>query len=64
MKTIRLTKRVEAFAVFAALAQNYYQGNFILQTARAAGGNHSEVLSSYRDMTIQWMQQYGLVEDK
>jgi hexulose-6-phosphate isomerase len=51
-------------AVFAALAQNYYQGNFILQTARAAGGNHSEVLSSYRDMTIQWMQQYGLVADK
>lgn len=45
-------------AVFAALAQKNYQGNFILQTARAAEGNHSEVLSSYRDMTLQWMQQY------
>jgi L-ribulose-5-phosphate 3-epimerase len=47
-------------AVFTSLAQVNYQGNFILQTARAAEGNHSEVLSSYRDMTLQWMQQYGL----
>jgi L-ribulose-5-phosphate 3-epimerase len=38
-------------AVFAALAQLNYRGNFILQTARAADGNHSEVLRSYRDMT-------------
>jgi len=51
-------------AVFSALAQQNYQGNFILQTARAAEGNHSEVLSSYRDMTLQWMQQYGLAADK
>lgn len=50
-------------AVFAALAQQKYQGNFILQTARAAKGNHSEVLISYRDMTLQWMQHYGLVAD-
>jgi L-ribulose-5-phosphate 3-epimerase len=50
-------------AVFAALAQENYQGNFILQTARAAGGNHSEVLCSYRDMTQNWMQQYGLSAD-
>jgi hexulose-6-phosphate isomerase len=47
-------------AVFAALAQKNYRGNFILQTARAAKGNHSEVLSSYRDMTLNWMKQYGL----
>lgn len=51
-------------AAFSALAKLNYQGNFILQTARAAEGNHSEVLSSYRDMTLQWMQQYGLVVDK
>ena len=51
-------------AVFAALAQKNYQGNFILQTARAAESNHSEVLSSYGDMTMQWMQQYGLVADR
>ncbi len=47
-------------AVFVSLAQKNYQGNFILQTARAAEGNHSEVLSRYRDMTQQWMRQYGL----
>lgn len=51
-------------AAFSALAKQNYQGNFILQTARAAEGNHSEVLSSYRDMTLQWMQQYGLMADK
>jgi len=51
-------------AVFAALAQINYQGNFILQTARASKDNHSEVLSSYRDMTLQWMQQYGLGAEK
>ena len=51
-------------AVFVALAQKNYQGNFILQTARAAQGNHSEVLNSYRDMTLQWMQQYGLAADR
>jgi L-ribulose-5-phosphate 3-epimerase len=47
-------------AAFAALAQQNYRGNFILQTARAADGNHVEVLRSYRYMTQQWMQQYGL----
>jgi len=47
-------------AVFSALAKHNYEGNFILQTARAAFGNHSEVLSSYRDMTQEWIQQYGL----
>lgn len=47
-------------AVFSALAQQNYQGNFILQTARADDGNHSEVLRSYRDMTQQWIKQYEL----
>lgn len=51
-------------AVFAALAQKKYRGNFILQTARAAKGHHAEVLSKYRDMTVQWMQEYGLVADR
>jgi hexulose-6-phosphate isomerase len=48
-------------AVFAALAQKNYRGNFILQTARTADGKHSEVLSSYREMTDLWIKQYGLV---
>lgn len=47
-------------AAFAALGQQNYRGNFILQTARAADGNHAEVLRNYRDMTRQWMVQYGL----
>ncbi len=48
-------------AVFAALAQKNYQGDFILQTARAADGEHSEALSSYREMTELWIKQCGLV---
>ena len=59
-----MTGSADFDAVFAALAQKKYQGNFILQTARAAKGNHAEVLSSYRDMTLQWMNQYGLDADK
>lgn len=47
-------------AVFAALAKITYQGNFILQTARAVEGNHAEVLGGYRDMTQQWMHRYKL----
>lgn len=51
-------------AVFSALAQQNYHGHFILQTARASEGNHAEVLCSYRDMTQQWMNQYGLQADQ
>lgn len=48
-------------AVFGILAKLNYQGNFILQTARAAADNHAEVLSNYRDMTYKWLRQYGFV---
>ena len=51
-------------ATFAALGKQNYQGNFILQTARASDGNHAKVLCSYRDMTQQWMQHYGLAVDR
>lgn len=51
-------------AVFAALARQNYQGSYILQTARAVGGNHAEVLAAYRDMTHQWMEQFGLTAAK
>lgn len=50
-------------AVFTAIAGQNYQGNFILQTARAVNNNHAEVLLSYRDMTQQWITQYGLQSD-
>ena len=43
-------------AVFAALAQINYRRNFILQTARAADGNHADALRTYRDMTIDWLK--------
>lgn len=47
-------------AVFAALAKINYQGNLILQTARAYDGNHSSSLSTYRDMTINWVKRHAI----
>ena len=47
-------------AVFASLAQINYQGNFILQTARAADGNHARALSKYRDMTSNWVKRHAV----
>ena len=47
-------------SVFAALSLIGYQGNYILQTARAVDGNHAEVLATYRDMTLLWLKQFGL----
>ena len=46
-------------AVFAALAQTNYRGNFILQTARAADWNHADALCTYRDMTIDWLKRHA-----
>ena len=51
-------------AVFSTLAQQNYRGNFILQTARSAEGDHAEVLRRYRDITHQWMDAHGLVATK
>ena len=42
--------------VFALLAKAGYDGNYILQTARAIDGDHAGVLSRYRDMTIDWLK--------
>jgi L-ribulose-5-phosphate 3-epimerase len=46
-------------AVFAELADVNYQGNFILQTARAVDGNHDDSLCKYRDMTIDWLKRHA-----
>ena len=43
-KTIRLIER------------SGYKGQYILQTARAADGNHSGALARYRDMTVAWIE--------
>lgn len=42
-------------AVFAALKRARYAGNFILQTARAADGDHAGALRRYREMTERWL---------
>lgn len=45
--------------VFAELSRLNYQGNFILQTARATEEGHAKVLSMYRDQTITWLQYHA-----
>ena len=47
-------------AVFSELSRIEYQGNFILQTARAGEGNHAGALRTYRDMTVQWMRKHHI----
>jgi L-ribulose-5-phosphate 3-epimerase len=45
-------------AVFSGLAKNGYDGNYILQTARSANGDHVGALRGYRDMAVNWMKKY------
>jgi hexulose-6-phosphate isomerase len=45
--------------VFASLAQVEYTGNYILQTARAADGDHAGALCRYRDMVISWLARHA-----
>jgi hexulose-6-phosphate isomerase len=45
--------------VFAALASTGFAGTYILQTARAADGNHAGALVRYRDMTQAWIAAHG-----
>lgn len=42
-------------AVFDALCRARYSGNYILQTARAADGDHRGALHRYREMTERWI---------
>lgn len=46
-------------AVFAALARKRYSGTCILQTARAADGDHAGTLCRYRDMTVGWLNRHA-----
>lgn len=46
-------------AVFSALADVGYSGNYILQTARVANDYHAKALCRYRDMVVKWVKQYG-----
>jgi hexulose-6-phosphate isomerase len=40
----------------ATLLEAGYAGNWILQTARAADGDHAGALARYRDMVLGWLQ--------
>lgn len=42
-------------AAVASLKRAGYDGNFILQTARAVDGDHVGALCRYRDMTARWL---------
>lgn len=46
---------------FEQLALIGYQGNFILQTARAPDDRHSQTLCHFRDLTQGWMVRFGLL---
>ena len=46
-------------AVFSQLLEYGYKGNYILQTARDHSGHHSQAIQNYRDMTVDWISQYG-----
>lgn len=41
--------------VFSELNKAKYSGNYILQTARAADGDHSAAIAKYRDMVLDWV---------
>lgn len=45
-------------SVFKCLKSVEYDGNYILQTARDAQGNHLSALIKYRSMVINWIQKY------
>lgn len=50
------TGRADFKTVFALLAKAGYDGNYILQTARAADDDHAGVLNRYRAMTFDWLK--------
>jgi len=41
--------------VFSELSKAKYSGNYILQTARAADGDHAAAIAKYRDMVLDWV---------
>jgi hexulose-6-phosphate isomerase len=59
--TVPLTTGAAKFdVVFAELAHVNYQGNFILQTARAVDGDHAHALSRYFDLAKKWIRKFSL----
>lgn len=50
-------------AVFRALADAGYQGNYICQTARAADGDHAGALRRYKKQIEAWLVGAGIVTE-
>jgi L-ribulose-5-phosphate 3-epimerase len=60
-KTVPLTAGAAQFnVVFSELAEVNYNGNYILQTARAVDGDHARALSGYYELTENWISQFRL----
>jgi L-ribulose-5-phosphate 3-epimerase len=49
----------ELAKVIRLIETSGYRGQYILQTARAADGDHSGALARYRDMTVRWIEDAG-----
>lgn len=43
--------------VFSELKNANYSGNYILQTARAADGDHARAIARFRDMVLGWVSE-------
>jgi hexulose-6-phosphate isomerase len=50
------TGAAELAKAIRLIERSGYTGQYILQTARAADGDHAGVLAKYRDMTVRWIE--------
>jgi len=46
--------------VFKNLSNTFYEGNFIMQTARAINGEHTSVLKKYGFMIDKWIKEFKI----
>jgi L-ribulose-5-phosphate 3-epimerase len=53
------TGAAELAKVIHLIETSGYSGQYILQTARAADGDHAGALARYRDMTVRWIEDAG-----
>ena len=53
------TGAAELAKAIRLIQQSGYSGQYILQTARAADGDHSGALARYLGMTVQWIEDAG-----
>jgi L-ribulose-5-phosphate 3-epimerase len=51
------TGAAELSKAIRLIEQAGYSGQYVLQTARAADGDHSGALTRYRDMTVRWIEE-------